>query len=218
MKLLTSRSRRAALACTVLALSSGSLLADGPQRKIASSSRAAVQASKTGTIQRQLVVDVALQQGGVLTGHLVDEQGRAIARSEVIIRQGRRVLQRGVTGAKGEFQFKGLRGGIYEVASDRGQQVFRIWSKGTAPRSARRTALIVSRQRQVVRGQFGDLGLSTLSGLGDVGVLGGMGTAGTVATVGVVAGITVGTVVAVNEADDDDDPAPAAMGGPVASP
>lgn len=156
-------------------------------------------------------MDVSLMPGGKLDGFLVDEQGRPLQKSDVIVRQGRRVLGRTLTGAKGEFTFKGLRGGIYEVVSDRGQQVFRLWTPGTAPKSSRGTALIVARS-QVVRGQFGDFGGSTLSALGDLGTLSGMGTAGTVATVGVVAGVTVGAVVIAEEANDDDPP-PAAMSG-----
>jgi len=157
---------------------------------------------------------VSLEQGGVLRGVLVDEQGRPLAKSAVQIRKGRRVFSRTETGPRGEFQFSGLRGGVYEIASVAGTGVFRVWSPGTAPKAARRQALIVSRS-QVVRGQFADLGLSTLTNLGDLGALGGMGTASGLATAAAVAGITVGAVVISNEADDD---APATTGTTVTTP
>ncbi|GEM_PF-1459309 len=182
--------------------------------KIAATSKSHVNPARNPA--RQTITDVSLAQGGVLRGVLVDEQGRPLVKSAVIIRQGRRVFSRTDTGLKGEFQFKGLRGGVYEVASVNGHGAFRVWAPGTAPKAARRQALIVSRS-QVVRGQFADLGLSTLTNLGDLGALGGMGTASGLATAAAVAGITVGAVVVADEANNDDPP-PAATGTVVTTP
>ena len=219
MKLLT---RGTALALVAGALSAGpsaDLFAAEPQttrdvRKVAATNKLHVNSARNAA--RQTITDVSLEQGGVLRGVLVDEQGRPLVKSAVIIRQGRRVFSRTNTGLKGKFLFKGLRGGVYEIASVRGRGVFRVWAPGTAPKAARDQALIVSRT-QVVRGQFGDLGLSTLTNLGDLGVLGGMGTVSGLATAVAVAGITVGAVVIADEANNDDPP-PAATGAPMMTP
>ena len=209
MKLFIHRTAFALAAWAFLVVPSTDVLADGPQivrqaRKPAPTRQP--NEKPASDVQRQTIVDVSLQTGGLLRGFLVDEQGRPLVRTAVTIRQGRRILSRVETGPRGEFQFTGLRGGVYEIASIRGQNIFRLWAPGTAPKTARRQALIVA-QARVVRGQFGDLGLSTLTNLGDIGALGGMGSAGTVATVAAVAGITVGAVVIANEANDDDPPA-----------
>jgi len=218
MKLFTRGIALALVAGAISAGASTGLSAAEPQttrdaRKIAATSKSHVNSARNAA--RQTITDVSLEQGGVLRGVLVDEQGRPLVKSAVIIRQGRRVFSRTNTGLKGKFLFKGLRGGVYEIASVRGNGVFRVWAPGTAPKAARGQALIVSRSR-VVRGQFADLGLSTLTNLGDLGALGGMGTASGLATAAAVAGITVGAVVIANEANDD--PSPAATGAVIGSP
>lgn len=209
MKLFTRKTLLVLFGTAFIVVPVTDVVADGPLSAQATSRSSSVDAAAAKTpIERpvrsvQSIGDVSLVHGGLLNGTVVDDQGRALAATTVTIRQGRRVLSTR-TGSKGEFQFQGLRGGVYEVASARGREIYRVWAPGTAPKNARSQALIVSRP-QVVRGQFGDLGLSTLTNLGDLGALGGMGTAGTLATVGVVTGITVGAVVIAEEASKDDE-------------
>ena len=216
MKQLFSNAMFVLTASATLFATSPSLQAGPPLSRDTVQKRTAKEPVQSQTRRTSAIQDVALLKDGRLTGFLVDQQGRPVKSSDVIVRQGRKVLGRTKTGNKGEFTFKGLTGGIYEVVSNQGQQVFRVWAPGTAPKSARGTALIIARA-PVVRGQFGDVGVGTLTGIGDIGVLGGMGTAGTIATVGVVAGVTVGAV-AIADAADDDDPPPAVMTGGAMSP
>ena len=148
MKLVTRGTALALVAGAISAGASTGLSAAEPQttrdaRKIAATSKSHVNSARNAA--RQTITDVSLEQGGVLRGVLVDEQGRPLVKSAVIIRQGRRVFSRTNTGLKGEFLFKGLRGGVYEIASVRGNGAFRVWAPGTAPKAARGQALIVSR-------------------------------------------------------------------------
>lgn len=96
--------------------------------------------------------DVALRSGGVLVGQVVDQQGVAKAATPVSIRTAGSEVVQTTTDANGVFAAKGLRGGQYELATQEGVTVCRLWAADTAPPSARSAALVVS-QGDVVRGQ-----------------------------------------------------------------
>lgn len=98
--------------------------------------------------------DVALRDGGVLVGQVVNPQGLARANANVSIRQGNHEVVRATTDANGVFAAKGLRGGQYEMVTDEGIRTCRLWAPNTAPPAARPAALLVSGQN-VVRGQGG---------------------------------------------------------------
>lgn len=98
------------------------------------------------------VVDVALRDGGVLIGQVVDEQGAAVENVGVSLRYQDRDLTASKTTKEGYFAFKGLRGGVYQVVAAKGHGVYRVWSPGTAPPAAQEGALVVSGDK-VVRGQ-----------------------------------------------------------------
>jgi len=98
------------------------------------------------------VVDVALRDGGVLIGQVVDEQGAAMENVGVSLRYQDRDLVASKTTKEGYFAFKGLRGGVYQIVAARGHGVYRVWSPGTAPPAAQEGALVVS-DNTVVRGQ-----------------------------------------------------------------
>lgn len=100
------------------------------------------------------VVDVALRDGGLLVGQVVNDQGTPVASVPVSIRSQDRELALAKTGKEGYFAFKGLRGGVYQLVADRGHGVYRVWSPGTAPPAAQEGALLVNSD-QVVRGQSG---------------------------------------------------------------
>jgi hypothetical protein len=96
--------------------------------------------------------DVALRDGGVLVGQVVDTNGVGIAGTEVSVRQGASAAVAAKTAADGSFSVQGLRGGVYQVATTDGHGVYRLWSAGTAPPAANSRALLVA-GKDVVRGQ-----------------------------------------------------------------
>ncbi len=148
--------------------------------------------SETGESAVQ-IKDVSLDGQGVLSGYVVDAQGKPEATTAVKIRQGRRQVAVAKTNAKGHFAVKGLKGGVYQMSSKKGSQIIRVWKHGTAPKKSSRLALLVNDQK-VVRAQI-------LDELGLVGLGGG----GNLATIGIGAAIITGTTIAVVEATDDDD-------------
>ena len=106
------------------------------------------------TASAPAVVNVALRDGGVLVGQVVTDQGTPQPSVPVSIRSQDRELAIAKTGQEGYFAFKGLRGGVYQLVTDRGHGVYRVWSPGTAPPAAQQGALLVDGD-QVVRGQEG---------------------------------------------------------------
>lgn len=153
------------------------------------------------------LVDVELTSNRSLVGSMVDAQGKPVAGVTVTAKYGRRVLAETKTDRQGEFRFRNIRTGVFEIRSRLVRRVVRVWSNGTAPKNARREALLVADPGTRVRAQspvpFTPTAVS--NGLVEAGLLIG-------ATVGVGA-------IAVNQTDDTI-PAPvsqsqvqAAMGG-----
>lgn len=138
--------------------------------------------------------DVTLDANDVLSGYLVDAQGKPEVAAAVAIHQGRKQVALTKTNARGLFEVKVSKGGVYQVTSEKGTALFRIWKNGTAPKQASRLALVVTDQN-VVRAQPN----GGLFGLGGTGGLGGV----SLTTVGIGAGIIAGTTVAVIEATDN---------------
>lgn len=99
-------------------------------------------------------VDVALRSGGVLVGQVVDQQGTAQANKVVSVQYANQEVVRTTTDANGVFAARGLRGGQYQILTDDGISVCRLWAAETAPPSARPAALVVA-DGSVVRGQWG---------------------------------------------------------------
>jgi len=111
--------------------------------------------------QTPSVTDVALQEGGVLIGQVVDPQGATLARTSVSLQSGGKEMALSQTDESGYFAFRGLRGGVYRLAAAKGQSTYRVWEPGTAPPIAYPGALIVAGQ-DTVRGQAGMMGLRNL--------------------------------------------------------
>lgn len=97
------------------------------------------------------ILDVALGDGGVLHGQVVDLQGSGVAGVPVSVKMQDRNVATATTAADGTFQIQGLRGGVYQVDAGQGQAVYRLWSAGTAPPVAQ-TSAIVYTQNGVVDG------------------------------------------------------------------
>ena len=132
------------LACLGMILPESALAASGPD---------AVQPlpSTVGT-PTPPVSDVALQDGGILAGQVLDRQGVPLAGAPVVLRQNDVEVASTATDANGQFHVSGLRGGLYQVAVGQEVRVYRLWAARTAPPSAQPAALLVS-GNEVVRGQ-----------------------------------------------------------------
>lgn len=82
------------------------------------------------------VVDIALADGGVLHGQVIDLQGGRVANVPISVKAQDREIARATTTPEGRFAVQGLRGGVYQVAAADGQGVYRLWAANTAPPSA----------------------------------------------------------------------------------
>jgi hypothetical protein len=107
--------------------------------------------SAAGT-EGPVATDVALRDGGVLVGQVVDTHGVGVAGTDVSVRQGANSPMAAKTTADGSFAVEGLRGGVYQIAAADGHGVFRLWSAGTAPPAADSQARLVA-GKDVIRGQ-----------------------------------------------------------------
>jgi hypothetical protein len=97
-------------------------------------------------------MDVALQGEGLLVGQVANRQGQLENQSRISLQQNGRSLMRLNTDKQGRFAIKGLKGGVYEVATANGAVTrIRTWRAGTAPPNAARSALIVD--GATIRGQ-----------------------------------------------------------------
>jgi len=140
--------------------------------------------------QTPLVIDMALGDGGLMLGQVVDGQGQTLAGTDVTLCVAGRTIATAKCDANGLFAFRGLQGGVYQLTAAEGQAIYRVWAAGTAPPSARQAALVVAGE-DLARGQFRGMG-----GLGNLGSLAGTTPifVGTVAT-------AVAIPVAVHNAD-----------------
>jgi hypothetical protein len=101
------------------------------------------------------VTDVALRDGGLLIGQVVNPQGVAMEAVAVSVRYDGQELVNTKTGKDGYFAVKGLRGGVHQIITTQGHGVYRLWTVGTAPPVAQEGALLVADGR-VVAGQQQD--------------------------------------------------------------
>lgn len=96
--------------------------------------------------------DVVLR-GGKLQGKLLNANGQPVQGVAVAVTKNGQVMAKTVTGADGSYSLSGLTHGAHNVVMADGQFPVRLWSKETAPASAK-TQLTVS--QTAVRGQFMD--------------------------------------------------------------
>ncbi len=97
------------------------------------------------------VRDIALGQGGTLSGRVLDSHGKAISNVPVQIHQDGHLVAHAVTDTSGQFSAPQLAGGVYSISSPNQQDTFRIWSADAAPPIA--TRAIEMTDGQIVRGQ-----------------------------------------------------------------
>lgn len=91
-----------------------------------------------------IVTDVALQEGGMLLGQVVDKQGAPQADSEVTVAYEGMKVAAVKTDAEGRFSVNGLRGGVHAVQTAEGASVYRFWAPETAPPAASGKVLFVN--------------------------------------------------------------------------
>ncbi len=98
------------------------------------------------------ILDVALADGGVLHGQVVNTQGVGAAGMPVYIRTQDRDVAAATTAADGTFSVQGLKGGVYQVSTLQGHGVYRLWSAGTAPPAAQNGAVVYTQSGAVDSG------------------------------------------------------------------
>jgi len=115
----------------------------------------AAQGAQKMTVQttNAAILDIGLEQG-VFAGRVVDHTGTPAKNAEVTVRQGSHEVAKTTTDANGRFAVKGLRGGVYEVASGKTVGTYRVWQSEVAPPAAKEHALLILGENGA-RGQFG---------------------------------------------------------------
>lgn len=117
---------------------------------------------KTTTIQKATVkasvLDVSLDKSGKLSGFVVDAQGKPQANEAVSVLQGRSVVAKATTDAKGRFEVTGLKGGVYGIQSAKGMTAYRVWTTTAAPKTSKEFAVVV-KDNNLVRAQDDGSGL-----------------------------------------------------------
>jgi len=88
------------------------------------------------------VVDIAMADGGVLHGQLIDLRGGNPVGVPVSVKAQNKEIVRTTTVKDGRFTVQGLRGGVYQVAAGQGQGVYRLWTAKAAPPSAQKNAIV----------------------------------------------------------------------------
>ena len=132
------------------------------------------------------VRDVALHDGGCLTGQVLDATGNPVAGTAIAVIDQDRAVASTQTGADGRFTIPGVKAGVYQIATSNGVTVCRLWAPRTAPPAAQGDALVV---------------------LGDTVVRGGVGGGGVVGFLSnpwVLGGIVAAAIAIPLILDDDD--------------
>ncbi len=99
--------------------------------------------------------DVALGDGGVLVGQIVDAQGAAVAMATVTLADHQQEIARVRSDEEGKFSVPSLRGGVYRISSRGQDAMYRLWAPNTAPPAAQQGVTLVVGD-DVVRGQYGN--------------------------------------------------------------
>jgi hypothetical protein len=108
--------------------------------------------SQSALAKGPAIPDVALQDGGVLQGQLLDKSGGVKVAKPVVVTQKGKVVVIAMTDKQGRFSIRGMRGGVHQIESEHGKGVYRLWAPMTAPPVAKSGILMVV-DDSVVRGQ-----------------------------------------------------------------
>lgn len=159
------KSHRFLQAAAITISSAGLVL---PQSLLAAESPALPTATSPADAAAPAVLDVALTQGGLLQGKVLDTQGQPVADAPVSVRFEGKEVASTKSSVDGSFAVRGLRGGTHVVVSGEHGGICRMWTAESAPPSARSAVMIV-RGGQIARGQ----GFVSGPGLLMAGLLGG---------------------------------------------
>lgn len=108
-------------------------------------------------VQQQQIRDIALRSDGILAGIYVTKNGAPVRNGEVQLLQSGKSVITMRSNDNGEFIVRGLRGGLYQVATKEGIGQVRLWTANAAPPSARKGLVLVA-GGSVVRAQDQDVG------------------------------------------------------------
>jgi hypothetical protein len=98
-------------------------------------------------------VDIALHANGELRGQVLDQQGRPKALTKIVLIQNQRAVAFAKTDITGRFAINGLRPGAYQIQSEVGSKIMRLWAPQTAPPAAQQAVLLVGNS-DTVRAQI----------------------------------------------------------------
>lgn len=104
--------------------------------------------------EKPVVADVVLKTHGILSGALVNPQGRPVKHSRIQIMHGRKTVAEVRTDKSGHYSVKGLRSGTHRIRTISGDTVCRFWTEKTAPPTAKKQLLLTT-ESSIVRGQNG---------------------------------------------------------------
>jgi hypothetical protein len=107
------------------------------------------------------IIDVALHQDGTLRGQVLDVQGIPAAETTVAVVHQGEVVATVRTDRQGRYSVDGLKTGLYQVVTDQGITVCRVWNAKVAPPSAQTEALVID-GTHVMRGHLGGRSLGAL--------------------------------------------------------
>lgn len=144
------------------------------------------QTTATKAIRIDRIPDLLLGIDGTMTGRVCDRTGKIIEGTKVDLKQNNKTIGVAVTNRDGIYKFKDVKAGVYRVSSGNTEGTFRVWTRSTAPPSAKEHALLVLGENGS-RGQFGAVDPSIL-----------------IVTSGVIAAVAVSTValVKINDLSD----------------
>ncbi len=143
------------------------------------------------------MIDVELSDGGTMTGTLTTRRGEPIGTMDVALRTSDGIVVPATTNANGEFAYRGLVGGLYQLETENSATMCRVWAKGTAPPNSPVNVLLV-RGDDVAAGQWSPPGYS-----GNV-VRGFTRAMANPITATLIVGAAVGIPVAIHNANKDD--------------
>ncbi len=120
--------------------------------------------------QEPVSYDVALSEGNILTGQLVDTHNAPLVGAMVEIIKDGQIVATATTETDGTFQAQLPKGGAYQVVvNGKPSNLIRAWSPGTAPPTTRKGLLVVA-QTQTVNGQAISAAVSPLAVAGVIAV------------------------------------------------
>ena len=98
--------------------------------------------TQSGALHSPQPLDVALEEGHVLRGHVVDNAGHPAFGVHLLLFQGQRLVASGQSDENGQFAIANVRGGSYQIAAGERLVLLRCWAPHTAPPTSVRSTLI----------------------------------------------------------------------------